>query len=399
MTIRQLPIAGLILACSIYALSSTAALAAQPMAPTPLCVDDKCTDEKPSVVGKAVKWHPGHYLWITGYSFSPSWLSTFKSEVDSFCSNDKIQGVQLTIAWSSLEGAKDDYSNGFNYVDQILAKLKSCNKRLMMGFKYSDFGPIYTTTPTSAWMLPSYLTSSSEYKGSSPVYGVAYSPPGVYWAGSLRMIARVWEPAVMDRLIAMKKAYGARYNKDPAVEMISAGETAIGAPPETGFSYSAYIPQLKRAMSAYSAAWPNTLLRLPANFTGSSSQMQELFDHCRSLGNCGVGGPDPELPLPEISRTVQANRLFRGLDGGTDMRGQIPWIGEQQDLGVLSSVKMCCESISDVANYQKSTMHNSYQIWVKRGETLPTLLKYLADDGSVYLNSCPTKFTGGCNKD
>src|SRR5690606_22896202 len=131
----------------------------------------------------------------------------------------------------------------------------------------------------------------------------------VVWAGSLRSISRLWDPAGMDRVIALSEAYARRYDEHPNFEMLALSESTVGAP---SVSASAYYGQLKRWHTEAAKVWPHTVMRMQLNFTQGDAPMRDLIEHCSKLGNCAVGGPDPELPLPDITRGIQANQIFRG---------------------------------------------------------------------------------------
>ena len=373
---------------------SLEALAATPSAPPVICIDNTCaTTEINPPSSDGVRWHPGHYVAISGFIFDSAWMSSFHSQVDSFCSNKYIKGVQLTKSWAALEGStQGDYSKGFGYVDQVLTKLRSCNKHLILKVAEREFGSPHTGTPTPSglsWMFPTYITTNSAYGGSSQPYGVVYSPANVSWTGSLKTVARFWEAPVMDRLIALSKAYGGRYNSNPNFEMISLEETAVSAPLQTGYTSSAHDAQLRRWLAATSAAFSKAQVRIMANYLNNANN---LFAYCASLPNCNVGGPDPELPLPDITRSITANRVFRGLDGGSDRRGTIPWVGEQQGLGLTVRI---LEEPAAIQKYQNETMHASYMVWTKNEAWSMVLNQINVSAGTIYRSGCPASF-GAC---
>jgi len=65
------------------------------------------------------------------------------------------------------------------------------------------------------------------------------------------VIARLWDPAVMDRLVALYAALAERYDGDPNVEGVVLGETSPGfnASP-SGYSRATLATQLKRQVTA-----------------------------------------------------------------------------------------------------------------------------------------------------
>jgi hypothetical protein len=356
----------------------------------------------PSLVGAAVKWHPGTYVWTGGV---PWGSQDIINGITAICSNANITGVQAVLKWSVLEGATaGDYSAGFAAVDAILAKAKSCNKRVMVQIGERIFGtPSYTQSVSQlSASFPAYLLSSNYGVccGVLDATGTELSFGGV--VGSIansdfygeQAIARLWDPAVMDRLVALSTAYAARYDGNPYFEMVSIGESAV--PPFPSFSAGGYYDQTKRFYTEFAKAWPHTMGRMNLNYVNGVSVMKDFFDLCVSLPNCVVGGPDPEIPLPNITRQIQANEVFRGAEcsgcAARDYRGVLAWVGEQQWLGLEDGVK----DTSLLTGYQKNTMHDSFMIWPDNSPRWPDVLAQINADNSVATVACPSNFVG-CN--
>jgi hypothetical protein len=369
-----------------------------PLPPTHVCVNGKCSSTIAAGPGAAgIKWHPGHYVWLDPHSTQAAKLAA----IDSLSSDTTVQGIQLLINWESLEGSTPgDYSNGFAVVDAFLAKLGSLKvpKRLILGLNERSFGtppPAGTDCADAADnLLPRYLASLSDG-------GCAIALPNA--AGSLAVTARFWDAEVMDRLIALSQAYAKRYDQNPLFEMFFGnGETSVAAPPGSGFSVSAYNVQLKRWFDASEKVWTHTQLRLAANYGGSDAQMLDLIKYATANGGVIVGGPDPELPLPNITRTVQANQIFRGAIGGTDFRGTVPWVGEVQSMGLGTKFT---QSPSDIFTYNSTTMHASYMIWLRNTwlggapQMWPSgILPFIQSmQGKIKWADCPASYQQRCN--
>jgi hypothetical protein len=376
--------------------------AASPQTPTQICVNGKCSTQvattPPSAVAGGIKWHPGHYVWLDPHSTLAAQLAA----MDSLSGETTVQGFQLLINWASLEGnTAGDYSQGFALIDTYLAKLASLKvpKRLILGVNERSFGnPLAAGTDcadATTGLLPAYLASASDG-------GCAIAAPGA--AGSLAVTARFWESNIMDRLIALSQAYGQRYDTNPLFEIFMGnGETSVAAPAGSGFSNAAYDVQLKRWFDASESAWPHTQLRLAANYGGSNAQMLDIMTYASANGGVIIGGPDPELPLPNITRTVQANQIFRAaVGGGPDFRGVVPWLGEVQGMGLGTKFT---QTPADIFNYQSNTMHASYMIWLRNtwvggpAQMWSTgILPFIQSiQGKIAGGSCPTIYKQGCN--
>jgi hypothetical protein len=376
--------------------------AASPPPPSKICVNGKCSTQLATTPSGAtstgIKWHPGHYVWLDPHATQAAQLAA----IDSLSAETTVQGFQLLINWASLEGTTPgDYSQGFALVDMYLAKLASLQvpKRLILGVNERSFGtpPAAGTgcADAAAGLLPAYLATNSDG-------GCAIAAPGA--AGSLAVTARFWESNVMDRLIALSQAYAQRYDTNPLVEMFMGnGETSVAAPAGSGFNAATYYVQLKRWFDASEPAWPHTQLRLAANYGGSNAQMLDLMTYASANGGVIIGGPDPELPLPNITRIIQTNQIFRAaVGGGKDFRLTVPWVGEVQSMGLGDKYT---QTPADIFNYQSNTMHASYMIWMRNtwlggpqqmwstGE-LPFIQSV---QGKIAGGSCPTIYQQGCN--
>ena len=89
--------------------------------------------------------------------------------------------------------------------------------------------------------------------------------------------------------------------------------------------------------------------------------MRALIERSIKFGDVAVGGPDPEIP----TRRVQANVVFRGESGGgRDLRGIVPWVGEQMGLGLgRKKYDQLTRTPEELFDYQYNTMQANYMIW------------------------------------
>lgn len=386
------------MAATLIVLSSgfmASAVADGPPTPQNVCVNGQCGPASSAAGG--IKWHPGHYVWLDPHATQAARMAA----IDALSSETSVKGVQVLVNWASLEGpTQGDYSQGFALIDSYLAKLGSLKvpKHLMLGVNERSFGtpPAAGTSCLDAadGLLPDYLAKMSDG-------GCAIALPNA--AGNLKVMARFWEPAVMDRLIALSLAYANRYDSNPLFEMFMGNsETSVAAPPTANFDMTSYYTQLNRWFDASRKVWPHTQLRFAANYGGSNAQMASAISYVTTGGGVIVGGPDPELPLPNITRTVQANQIFRGAIGGTDLRPTVPWVGEVQDMGLGFKFT---QLPSDIYTYEAKTMHASYMIWLRNtwdggaAQMWDTgILPFIKSiNGAVPGIDCPTIYQQGCN--
>lgn len=317
-----------------------------PHAPYMFCVGTSCVTTSVSVTTSrtetAIKFDPGHYMATNAFAYlsdKDTKLSTIVSQINSdICPYPEVKGLQIHALWSVLEGAAaGDYSGGFAFVDTIRDALAACNKKLMIlahDRLYGGYGDGLSN------VMPAYLLTSTYGAVESPgtcVSGVTsgYRKGGVYaangsacaYSGSMTVMPALWEAPVMDRLIALSQAYGARYNSDSTVTMFAPmGELAGGASTgSSSYSEAAFSTQIKRLYTATRAAWPNTALRHAMNYGGPISTQCSLLNSLVAL-DVAIGGPDV-LPGEEIT----ANRVFSNrLSECQDYRGVVPWVSEVQ---------------------------------------------------------------------
>lgn len=338
MVIHKSPVSVLLRAVVSSALfGSICADAAVPAAPPTICIDSNCvTSPTPDIPSSgAIRFHPGHYVDYDGILYLDGNLQSKKAGalavLDEIANESTVQGVQIALTWAVLEGAKaGDYSAGFALVDELVARAKLRNKKLLLSAINYQIGyfhapgtisfPAYLMT--SAYGPVQSITSSAAYR----VGGVVAVPGGVEsnLGANGQIASAIWEAPVMDRLIALTQAYGARYKNNPYIEIWSplTNMAFPGVYNNFGFSSSASSTQVQRMIKAARAAWPNTGLRLWIDYFGTDANTKTVID-AAVAADWIVGGNDV-LPKED----VQADRIFNGETFGTDHRGVVPWVSQ-----------------------------------------------------------------------
>lgn len=356
--------------CLLSAIFSVTAYAqSKPKAPSSFCVDDKCApDATPTMAG--LKWHPGHYMWLDRNNTDATIRAGHFSQIDAIKSDPTVRGVKLALYWAHLEGAPGDYSAGFKIIDEYLAKLKSTNKYLIFSVQDRQFGG-YSDLKA---FFPAYLLSDSRY-------GVTKMSNGI--------TARGWQAPTMDRLIALSKAYAARYDSHPNFEMYQVEETAVGVPVGTdGYTVANYGTQLKRLVSASRSAWKTTIVRLPTNFFGSDDQMRDLLSFCNTY-NVATGGPDV---IP--NQTIQADRLHMA-----SYKGVMAWVSEVQSPSLGGHKGTFTPDQIYTNGMQRGPSHFIWyrNTWSGGAEQKwdTGILPYIRKVGGKTASSCPSNLTCG----
>jgi hypothetical protein len=277
--------------CAALALLAAAPAFAGPKAPS-LCVETQptCIAAMSSGVNAGrKKYNPGHYMTPL---MSDDQAALFE-RVDEVCGEPSLKGLQLRVLWSALESAAGEYT--FRYVVQVYNRLAACKKRLILEVWAVSFDPgVNDIVPAD--LLGRLALTNQGY------------------------IARLWETAVMDRLVALYAALGQRFDKEPYFEGIIVTETATGGA-EGGYTPAKFIWQLTRGLKAIRVAWPNSTVILYNNYLPGSTP-EEAVAFVEMLRKTGVASGGPDV-LPPPHKGTPGERAFRGELGGKDFRGRM----------------------------------------------------------------------------
>ncbi len=349
-----------------------ASAAPKPNPPARLCIASDCVSNS-----GAIKWHPGHYMMLRG---SHKNVSGELAAIDALKNEPTIAGVLVDFKWNALESSKGVYD--FSLIDRYVNEVKSlkAGKHLIIRVENRGFGGF------TGVAVPGYLMTDPVYLG-----GQVPMAAGV--------VARIWDSPVMDRLIALHQALGAKYDSDPTVEGISTSETAIGwspaHPAPSTYSTSALLTQLKRFIAAERASWPQSDVFCESNYLGANTDMEAFVKSCgddRSV----IGGPDV---VP--GRNLQADNVVRGDTGGVDYRGVIAIKAEVQfsELGIrwtfLPADLYALAVTTNRANYMFWDRNGTYGGPEERWDT--GVLPFIRSVKGHTVTDCPSSWNGACN--
>jgi hypothetical protein len=229
-----------------------------PKPPPMLCVGSNCVAPTPGA-GGLIKWNPGHYAGSNGSVYGGGSASTFYPSMDGALTNYPLfKGYRLWITWAALEPSEGQYD--FSVVDTILDRLKTrygTPRHLILNLYPS--GPVGHWSKNDHRVVPGYIQDTSTY-GPSPVPG-KYGIWGPSADGEITGAYEpaLWRPAVMDRFIALIKALGDRYDKEPYFEgmMFQEGVYHILAA-GSDYTHADMLTQVKRMLTSATAAFPHT---------------------------------------------------------------------------------------------------------------------------------------------
>ena len=191
-----------LLASVLPAVSATSA-SPTPRPPTSMCakhdlLKDVCvTMPKPDArpVGRALKWHPGHYMQIPRGKWYLQQRNRFRL-YDQISGERDLEGVVVPMPWSQLEPSRGNYAAGIELVRAELDKLASLRVPKRMFIRMMDSG--YMETCPATTMMPGYVTQLG---------GSIQTDKGCMW--------RRWDETTMGYYIDMLKAYGAALDDQP----------------------------------------------------------------------------------------------------------------------------------------------------------------------------------------
>lgn len=277
----------------------------------------------------AIRAHFGHYAMPDGIIRVENWstlVPRFVSDIQGLANEPTIKGVKVFIQWGVAEqgstpgnyGSDSTPGTGRWIVKQLRDACAAAGKRLWISWIHVQFGG-FSSDYTR--YFPAYIVNGSQY-------GISLMLPGY------GIIARVWQQATMDRIIAQVGFFADLYKDDPYVECMQMDETSISVASGTdGFSHAAAAAQYKRFLQQIRAYAPKMGFRLTANFQNSNDIMADLIATA-AANDIMVGGPDT---LP--AEAIQANRIFCGSPnppGQTqslpiiDYRSIVPFVAEVQ---------------------------------------------------------------------
>ncbi len=375
-----------VLSSAAFTLLASVAMGVVPNPPSKVCVGTSCTTSADTHPSTGIKWHPGHYMMLRARHRKPT---TELPWIDAMGKESTLQGSLVGFVWSDLETSKGVYD--LSSIDLYLNRLKSQPqpKRLIVRIYERAFGVNTSTTST-----PDYLRSDPAYNG-----GEALMANG--------RVARIWDAAVMDRLIALYKAIGDRYDSDPYFEGISTEETSIGFsaqyPPPSGYSAGALLTQFERLGAASRAAFPHSQVFMTTNYLGSDAQMEELVKF--SVANrLTVGGPDTwgRAFVDANKRVLQSDAIVKGIRGSsTDYRGVAAIKAEVEDTEIGGYIGTFTPA--DLYDVAYNTLHANYILWDRNTYTGGAAQKWdtgilpfiRSIDGKTYTD-CPSSFNGTC---
>lgn len=234
-----------------------------------------------ALVANSVKWHPGHYYTIMGDKNNSTYMTQVYSELKS---TPALRGVQIRYSWAELETSYGVYN--FTSIDRRLAELAAQNKRLVILLQIKSFDPKIIP-------VPEYLKAGIYDEG---IFAFNNGGSAIIKGHNIKL----WNSKVRDRLVALVRALGKRFNSHPYFEGIGLTETSMGAPitalssAQVDDFYSNLLIINKNMRDSF----PNTMT---FQFTNYPRPALKSFIESLSAMGAGLGGPDTFIEDPGLN--------------------------------------------------------------------------------------------------
>jgi hypothetical protein len=289
----------------------------------------------PGASAQGHKWHPGHYVMLTGDTSVYQHLK----QIDEIGRDGSIKGVMVRIWWHDLETSWGRYD--FSRINRYLQRLRQqpTTKRLVVRVMDRAF---HERSPSG--IVPNYLRNNSQFNG-----GVIRTKNGY--------AARLWERRVMDRLIALYRQIGHRYDSEPLFEGVFTEESTLGLRwVPAGYSNQKLVQQYIRFMNQVKPAFTRTNLFMNVNWIGSSSLMGDLV---QAMVWPGIAAAGSDLVPGEKTLGQQ---VLTGIYGA-DYRRELPIASAVETASLGGSLGDFTPR--QIANAAYNDMQAHYLFWVR----------------------------------
>ncbi|PSJ16560.1 glycoside hydrolase [Nitrosomonas supralitoralis] len=297
----------------------------------------------------AVKWHPGHYYIIKGASKNnATYLAQVYSELDA---TPALQGMMIRYFWNDLEKSKGVYD--FSSIDKRLAELSARGKRLVIQVQTKSFN--------KRQVVPSYM-KTAEYDGGE--YDISDYGNTVVTGRNIKL----WNLQVQNRLIALFKAMGTRYNSHPYFEGISMIETAMGQPiaPLSNAQVTAFYNNKLNVQKQMRLFFPNTMTIQEVNYPRPI-----LASFVTGLKDIGTALSSPDTFIEEKGLLFKATKYdpSQGVyNYYSDFAGIIPMVPTVMSNNYKNTKgdgTGYVPTISQILAFARDTLHANYIFWTR----------------------------------
>jgi hypothetical protein len=283
--------------------------------------------------GGVVKWNPGHYM-ATGTNYAGDTIASIQTALNQLVGLTNIKGVRLLLTWGHLETAQGVYN--YSLIDAVIAWLQANagHSQVVVCILPGTFGgglgnndgssiPVYIQQSPATYGAGPYIT------GQSGVWG--QTTTGTVGTGNAKngYAANLYNNNVLNRLIALAQALGARYDGNPNFEALMWQENSWwlgnlglygGAP---NYSDANTNPAYESLLTACVNALPHTSVIMENTWQALSTSTQNLANWMFA-NRVAPGSADT------VGHSAFANLNYAGPPGG------LAW-GLQAYFGIVAS--------------------------------------------------------------
>lgn len=230
----------------------------------------------------AVKWHPGHYYALMSFMrTNPKIMAQVYSELKA---TPALRGLQVRYEWPELEPEEGRYD--FTAIERVLAELVPQNKRLVVLLELKSFKP-------HVLPVPAYMATAPYEGGAFPFSSYGKDVPR---GNNLKL----WNSRVHDRLVALIRELGKRFNGHAHFEGIGLPESAMGQPlvSVSKRDDERFYDNLLSVQREMRAAFPNTMTYQLVNYPREI--LPSFVGRMRTIGTA-LGGPDVFIDEPGLN--------------------------------------------------------------------------------------------------
>jgi hypothetical protein len=280
----------------------------------------------------ALKHHPGHYVSLNHSDDAASVMPGLVLP--------GVRGVQIRYAWKQLEPERGRYD--FSRIEADLELARRLGLQLVAFIEDKSFF-------TEEHHLPAYLDA----------YVLPFKRGG--------MVAKRWDPVIVERLGALFSALGGRFDTDPHFEGIALQESAMGFTSEIetlhGYTPEKYRDALIAILRSARRGLPGSQIFWYMNFLeGKQAYLADVAE-IAAEERIAMGGPDvlPEraslarLTYPLYARFAGRMTLFCSIQNDS--------YAHRRESGAGSSRYWTLEELLLFAREQ---LHVSYLFWNRK---------------------------------
>ena len=310
------------------------------------------------VVTTPVKWHPGHYYTIMSYGKNTSWyLSQVYKELKA---TPALRGMQVRYRWSELESAEGEYN--FSAIAKRLSELSAINKRLVIVIETKAF-------ELSEEIIPDYVKTSM-YEGGEFIFDNSHTD------NLQGKNMKLWNPLVRDRLSALMRALGQRFNSNPYFEGVGLSETSMGksVTPLTSVQTDNYYANLLSVQQQMRKYFPNTVT---FQFTNYPRPILESFINSLNEMGAGLGGPDVFLEDPALLYTKIPQGVYNYYPKYSGILPLTPSVMHANYQNTRPDKTGYEPTVSELLSFARDTLKANYIFWTRDPDYYRDVLQML----------------------